>query len=374
MSRISIKTVDSRGDLLDFIRLSWKINANDPNWVPPLLMDRLKVLDKEKNPFFQHAEAQYFLALRDGKVVGRIAAIINEKHNEFHQDNIGFFGFLEGIEDREVFRRLLDTAADWLRERGKDRMLGPVNPSTNDEIGILIDGFDTPPYFMMTHNYPYYPRIMDELGFSKAKDVLAYRITSDTIKISDKLLQVTEATRKKLNVNIRSVDMNNFAEELDRIRQVYNAAWEKNWGFVPMTPAEFDFIAEDFRKILDPELVLLAEVEGKAIGFSLALPNYNEVFAKIPSGRLFPFGWLTFLRHRKKISTLRIITLGVIQKYQQAGIGGMFYLETFRRGVKNGYFTGEMSWILEDNELMVRSARLLGGDPYKTYRIYEKEL
>ncbi len=374
MQKITIKPVETQSDLLKFVKLVWKINAGDPNWVPPLLIDRLKVLDKEKNPFFQHAEAAYFLAYKNEEVVGRIAAITNQAYNDFQKDNAGFFGFLEGINDPEVFQALLDTAKAWLKDKGKDQMIGPMNPSTNDEIGFLIDGFDTPPFFMMTHNPPYYREIMEKLGYEKAKDVLAYYISTDTIIISDKLKQVVKGTKEKLGVVTRSIDMNNFDAELAKVRHVYNNAWAKNWGFVPMTPAEFDFIAEDFKKIIDPKLVLIAEVKGDPVGFSLALPNYNEVFAKIPSGKLFPTGILKFLWYRRKISSLRIITLGVIQKYQQSGIGGIFYLDTFERGVKYGYHKGEMSWILEDNELMNRSARMLGGDPYKTYRLYGTSL
>ncbi len=374
MSHVTIKPVENRKELMQFIKLVWKINANDPNWVPPLIMDRLKVLNKKKNPFFKHAEAEYFLAYRDGEVVGRIAAITNQMHNDFHKDNIGFFGFLEGVNDPRVFEALLETAKDWLREKGKDAMIGPMNPSTNDEIGFLIEGFDTPPFFMMTHNPPYYKEIMEKLKYEKAKDVYAYYIHKDTIIISDKLLRVTEGIRKKFKVKIRAVNLKDFDAELERIRYVYNNAWARNWGFVPMTPEEFDFIAADFKKIIDPRLVLIAEIEGKPVGFSLALPDYNKVFAKIKNGRLFPTGWLTFLRERKKIKSLRVITLGVVQELQRSGIGGLFYLETFQRGTKAGYVDAEMSWILEDNDLMNRAARLLGGDPYKIYRIYGTSL
>jgi hypothetical protein len=310
------------------------------------------------------------MAYRNGKLVGRIAAIVNLRHNEFQKDNAGFFGFLEAIDDPSVFKALLDTAKQWLKERNKDFMMGPMNPSTNDEIGILIDGFDTPPYFMMTHNPVYYPKVMDTLNYHKVKDVHAFYIDKDTFILSDKLKSVAVGTKKKLGVNIRPVDMKKFKSELEIVRYVYNNAWARNWGFIPMTPEEFDFIANDFKKIIDPDLVLIAEIKGKPVGFSLALPDYNQVFAKIPSGKLFPFGWWTFLTQGKKIDSLRVITLGVVQELQAAGIGGLFYLETFDRGTRKGYTSAEMSWILEDNELMVRAAKLLGARRYKTYRIY----
>lgn len=374
MSNLTIQTVQNKKQLKEFIRLVWKINANDPNWVPPLMMDRLKVLDKTKNPFFKHAEAEYFLAYRNGELVGRIAAITNQNHNDFQKDNTGFFGFLEGINDPEVFQALLNEARQWLKKKGKDFMMGPMNPSTNDEIGFLIDGFNTPPYFMMTHNPPYYNDLMLKLGYSKVKDVVAIYIHKDFFIMSDKLKQVSQATKEKLGINLRPVRLKDFNAELERIRTIYNNAWSRNWGFVPMTPAEFDFIADDFKKILDPDLVFIAEIKDKPVGFSLALPDYNQVFKKIPNGRLFPFGFITFLTAKKKINSLRVITLGVVQELQHAGIGGLFYLETFEKGVKKGYPSAEMSWILEDNDLMLRAAKLMGGKIYKTYRIYGTKL
>lgn len=374
MGNIQIKTVASKKELIEFIKLAWKTNAGDPNWVPPLMMDRLNILDKKKNPFFKHAEAEYFLAYRDGELIGRIAAIDNRNHNEFHQDNAGFFGFLEAVNDPTVFEALLDTARNWLKDRGKSEMMGPMNPSTNDEIGFLIDGFDTPPYFMMTHNPRYYPQIMDQLGYKKAKDVYAYYIDKNIVQISDKLRNVSAQTRRKFGVDIRTVRMDEFDAELERVRSIYNDAWAKNWGFVPLTPDEINYIADDFKKIIDPELVLIGEINGQPIGFLLALPNYNEVFSRIPNGKLFPTGWLKFLIYRKKINSLRVITLGIIQKLQKSGIGGLFYLDIIERGIKCGYDSAEMSWILEDNDLMNRAAQLLGGKPYKTYRIYGTSL
>jgi len=370
MSQIEIRPVENKNQLKEYIKFVWKINANDPSWVPPLIMNYMKVLDQNKNPFFQHASAKYFMAYQNGAAVGRIAAITNQRHNEYHNDNTGFFGFLDGINDPEVFHNLLDTAKAWLREKGKDFMIGPMNPSTNDEIGILVKGYDTPPYFMMTHNPPYYKNLMEELGYQKIKDVYAYYIHKDTFNFNEKLMKVAETTKKKLGVKIRSVNLKNFNEELERIRYIYNNAWSKNWGFVPMTPEEFDFLANDFKKLIDPNLVLIAELKGKPVGFSLALPDYNQVFKKIKNGKLLPNGWLKFLIERKKINSLRVITLGVVPELQHVGIGGIFYLETFYRGTAAGYPSAEMSWVLEDNELMNKAAILMGGKKYKTYRIY----
>ncbi|GAB4333840.1 MAG: GNAT family N-acetyltransferase [Calditrichia bacterium] len=374
MTPIIIRPVTNKSELLQFIKFAWKVNKKDPNWVPPLMMDMLNRLNKEKNPFFKHSQVELFLAYRGAEIVGRIAAIDNKMHNDFHQDKVGFFGFLEAENDREVFEKLLETAEDWLKKRGKDTILGPTNFSTNDEIGFLIDGFDTPPFFMMTHNPRYYPEMMDSLGYQKAKDVYAYYIDQKSVVISDKLKQISNANRERMNVKIRSVDMQHFDEELERVRTVYNNAWARNWGFVPLTPEEIDFIAADFKRIIDPELVLLAEIDGKPVGFLLALPNYNEVFAKIKNGKLFPFGWIKFLTGKKKIKSMRVLTLGIIQQLQQSGLGALFYMEIIQRGIKAGYQSAEMSWVLEDNDLMNRAAQLLGGAPYKTYRLYSKPL
>ena len=253
-------------------------------------------------------------------------------------------------------------------------MIGPMNHSTNEECGLLVDGFDTPPQFMMTHNPPYYKIIMEKLGYQKEKDLLAYYIDKDCVILSDKLKQIAEVTKKKMGVTMRTVNMDIFDKELELVRTIYNNAWEKNWGFVPMTNADFDYVAADFKRILDPKLVLIAEIKGKPIGFLLALPNYNEVFAKIKNGKLFPFGWLKFLTQRKKIKSMRVITLGIVQELQQTGIGGIFYYEIVTRGLAAGYDSAEMSWVLDDNHLMRKGAEQLGGQLYKTYRIYGCEL
>jgi hypothetical protein len=373
LSNIEIRPVQSKKDLQNFIKFQWKINENDPNWVAPLMMDRLKVLNKETNPFFKDNPAEFFLAYKNSEVVGRIAAIINHQHNKFHEDKTGFFGFLEAENDKEIFSSLLDTVEKWLKEKNYDSIMGPMNPSTNDEVGFLIDGFDSPPYFMMTHNPPYYNEIMTALGFEKAKDLYAYYIHKNDLNL-ERVNQLSESMKKKFSVSIRIINLKKFQNELKVIREIYNDAWSKNWGFVPMTPEEFDFVANDFRKIIDPELVMIAEYKGKPIGFSLALPNYNEVFKKIPNGKLLPFGIFTFLFNKNKIKSLRAITLGVTKDYQTSGIGGMLILETILRGLSAGYDSAEMSWVLEDNELMNKGATLVGGKIYKTYRVYQKSI
>ena len=372
--QLQIRAIHSSKEMMDFIKFPWKIYANDPSWVPPLIMDRKKFLDREKNPFFKDNPSEFYLAYRNGEIVGRIAAIINHQHNQFHNDKTGFFGFLEAVNDKSVFEALLNTAKAWLKERGCDRMMGPMNPSTNDECGFLIDGFDIPPYFMMTHNLPYYVEIMETLGYQKAQDLYAYYIDQGIVKLGDRLQRIADKIRKDFPVQIRSANMKNFRKELELIRSIYNDAWSRNWGFVPMTPAEFDYVANDFKKIIDPELVLIGEYKGEAVGFLLAMPDYNRIFKKIPSGRLLPFGLFTFLFNKNKIDSIRVITLGVKKKYLPLGLGALFYIEIVQRAMKLGYYSAEMSWVLEDNEPMNKGARLLGGKIHKTYRVYETAL
>jgi GNAT superfamily N-acetyltransferase len=373
-NNIEIKPVNTKSDLMKFIKLPWKIYEDDPNWVPHLIMERKKFFDKNKNPFFKNNPTQFYLAYRNGELVGRIGAILNKQHNEFHKDKTGFFGFLECVDDIEISKALLDTAKIWLKERGCDLIMGPMNPSTNDECGFLVKGFDKPPYFMMTHTKKYYIDHMEKQGFEKAKDLLAYEISYDNLSHNPKLERVAKIIQKKYPVTIRKVNMKRFNEELELVREVYNDAWSRNWGFVPMTREEFNFVANDFKQIIDPNVVFIGEFKGEPIGFMLALPDYNQVFIKIRNGRLFPTGIFKFLYYKSKINRLRVITLGIKQKYQPLGLGALFYQAIIENAKPNGYYGAEMSWVLEDNELMVKAAELLGGYVHKVYRIYQAPL
>ena len=374
MSRIEIKTVKSNKDLMSFIKLQWKMNANDPQWVPPLLSDRKKLLDKKKNPFFQHAEMEMFIAYQDGEPVGRIAAITNENHNKFQEDNAGFYGFYECIDDQEVSDTLFQSAEAWLKEKGKDKMVGPMNPSTNDEAGLLIEGFETPPYVLMCHNPAYYEKLHDNYGLSKAKDLYAWHLDIRGLDLPDKIVRVAEASAKKYGLKIRNVKIKNLDKELQLIREIYNDAWSRNWGFVPLTYDEIGHLAADLRQIIREEFVLMAEKDGRPIGFLLTLPNINEILVKIPDGKLFPTGIFKLLTGLKKIQSVRVITLGVVKDYQHIGLGTILYTEIFLRAQRMGIIGGEMSWILEDNDAMNRPIELLGSTKYKTYRVYEKQL
>lgn len=373
-NHIEIRTVNSKKELMAFIKLPWKIYKDDPHWVPRLLMDRKKLLNRTKSPFFKKNPHEFYLAYRNGKVVGRIAAIINHDHNKFSEDKTGFFGFLEAENDVEIFRALLDAAKAWLKERGYDNIMGPMNPSTNDEVGFLLEGFDSPPFFMMQHTPKYYIDQMEALGYQKAKDLYAYYISEDMLTNNKKLERVTKHIEKKYPVNIRTVDMKNFKEELGLVRSIYNDAWAPNWGFVPMNEEDFDYVANDFKQIIDPRVTLVGEYNGEAVGFLLALPDYNQVFHKIKDGRLFPTGVFKFLTNKRKINRIRVIILGIKRAYQPQGLGALFYKAICTRGLLAGYHSAEMSWVLEDNDLMNKAAKLLGGEIHKKYRIYEMSL
>ena len=370
MGNINIRTVNNKKDLIDFIKFQWKIYKGDSNWVPPLLMDRKKILNKEKNPFFKHAEAEYFLAERDGELVGRIAAIKNDLHNKHHNENLGFFGFFESINDQEVANALFDKAKDWLKSRGLDKMRGPANPSSNDEWGMLIDGFDSSPMILMTYNPEYYLGLCDNYGFQKAKDLYAYILETEKTMSSEKVRRVAEIAKTRYGLNISQLNMKDFDSEVEKVKYVYNKAWEPNWGFIPMTDEELDAMAKDLKPLAEPSLVLFGEIKNKLVGFALVLPDYNEIF-KSMNGKLFPFNFIKLLTRKRKIKKCRIITLGIIPEYQKKGLDAAFYWEIVTRAKALGIFFGEASWILEDNDMMKRGLEALNATAYKKYRIYD---
>lgn len=372
---IEIIEVNSARDMARFIKFPFKLYKHDPNWVPPLISERKDFFDRNKNPFFRYSHVKFFMAKKDGQIAGRIASIVNFNHNRFHEDKVGFFGFFECIDDYEVAKVLFRIALIELKKEGLTSMRGPTNFSTNYEIGFIIDDFSGPPVVNMTYNPKYYIDFVEKFGFTKAKDVYAYKITQEN-EPPERLVRIVEKIKQKENINIRTLDLKRFKDELKLVNKVYNKAWSKNWGFIPLPDDEFLHIAKDMKEIVDPDLVYIAEVNGEPIGFSMALPNVYQIlpYAK---GRLFPFGIFKLLWHSKiknKIDSLRIITMGIEHDYQKRGIDNIFYLETFRRGVEKGYKWGEISWVLEDNVLMNRVAELLGAQKYRTYRLYDLPL
>lgn len=368
---IEIEIIRKPRQLKDFFGLALRLYRHDPNWVAPLLSDQKKLLDPKRHPFFDHAQMTRLLARRNGRVVGRICAIDNRAHVEYWQEPVGFFGFFECENDPDAAKALIEAAANWLQPRGLDFLRGPVNPSTNDTCGLLIEGFDSPPMFMMPYNPPYYAELLEKAGLSKVKDLYAYKLTKDDIP--PRLIQTGQKIRERATVTIRPINVKDIHAEIGRVRAIYNSAWSKNWGFVPMTMEEFNYTANDLKQILDPELAFIAEDQGRPVGFSLALPDINVALRHI-QGRLYPFGILKVLYHARKIKQARVITMGVIEEYRGRGIDSLFYLETFERGIKRGYEWAETSWILEDNVLMNRAMEMMGGKLYKRYRIYQMAL
>jgi GNAT superfamily N-acetyltransferase len=373
-SRIEVRGVRGRGELKRFITFPWQIYAGDPNWVPPLIADIRAVLDRRKHPYHQHAESEYFLAWRDGEVVGRIAATVNHRHNEFHEEKTGFFGFFESIRDGEVAAALLSAAEGWLRGRGMERVLGPVSFSTNEEapLGLLVDGFEEPQILMTGYNPPWYADLIEGTGFAKAQDLVSFQL-KNSAHPPERLVRGVERLERREGIRVRPIEVRRFREEMEAIKRIYNSSWERNWGFVPMTEAEFDYAAKQFRPVLDPSLCLIAEVNGEPVGFSLVLPDYNQALRKL-NGRLFPFGIFKLLWPRRKIDRVRILTLGLIPGYRRRGLDALMYLRIFQAAARGGYGWGEASWILEDNWEIRRGMERCGGEVYKTYRIYGKDL
>jgi GNAT superfamily N-acetyltransferase len=336
------------------------------------------LLSPGKNPFFEHAEAAYFLAERGGAVQGRIAAIANRLHNETHRDRVGFFGFFESVDDPAVAGALLDAAAGWLRDRGFDTLRGPTSFSTNDECGVLVDGFETPPVMMMPHNPRYYPALLERNGFTKAKDLLVYQHglpDGNLLPVPERLTRASELICQRLGITLRPLRMADFAAEVERVKQLYNRAWEKNWGFIPMTGHEIDHLAGQFKPIVVPELVPFVEKDGQVIAFALALPDLNTFFRTNRSGRLFPviLKVLWALKTRR-VHRCRITLLGVLPEYRGKGIDAVLYHWIWTRGGTLGYGWGEAGWILEDNPAMNAGLVKMGFTVYKTYRLLDRPI
>jgi hypothetical protein len=364
-----VPVTDGRG-LNRFIAFPYDLYRGDPLWVPQLRMDVRTLLSPAKNPFFQHAEARYFLAQQNGRVVGRIAAIKNDAHTREHGDRVGFYGFFESVDEQPVAAALFEAAGRWLREQKFRVMRGPMSPSINDECGLLVNGFETPPTLMMPHNPPYYVALHDRFGFAKAKDLLAFE--SPGAEIPERIARAAKVIADRKGITLRPLNMKRFKEEVELVKALYNQAWERNWGFVPLTEAEIDHLAKQLKPIVVPELVCFAEQQGKVIGFAVALPDLNVALKHNPSGRLY--GIPKILWYARKIRRCRILLLGTLKEYRMGGVDALMYHWIWTKGTALGFDWGEGGWILEDNVAMVNAAHALGFRPYKTYRIYDKSL
>jgi len=372
VNAVQVEKVKTRKDFRRFLLFPWKIYQNDPNWVPPLLVDIKEKLDPKKNPFFEHARRELFLARRNGQVVGRVAGIIDDNHNSFHSEKVVFFGLYESTNDVEVARALLEAVADWGRQQGMEILRGPMNLSMNDECAFLLEGFDSPPVIMMPYNPPYYLELMEKCGLVKAKDLYAFFMSRDH-EAAEKVRLIIEKKEKESTVTLRNVKKSTIDEDIKKIQYVYNNAWEKNWGFVPWTDKEMAYMAEKLKKIADLDLVILAEDKSRPVGFAFGLPNYNEILKRM-NGRLTPLSILKFLYYRKRIEGMRALVFGILKEYRQTGLSYLLYAALERNAIRKGYKWGELSWQLEDNEAVNRFNLSLGGKIYKKYRIFEKRI
>ena len=376
MTTVNVRPVRGRRDLHAFIRVPFRLHRGTP-WVPPLIIERREFLNRDKNPFFAHGEAEYFLAERDGEVVGRITAHVDERWTQHNGGNDGMFGFFECERSPETAKALMDAAAGWLRERGRERMLGPMDFTTNDECGVLVEGFDLDPFVLEPWHPPYYQELVEGLGLAKAMDLLMWRLELGQLKQGDRfhdlIHQAAETSAKEHGVVIRHMRKRDLEAEVMRFMEVYNEAWDRNWGFVPVSEEEVRFQAKNLKPILDENWAMIAERDGEVVGAALTLPDVNQVL-KGMNGRLLPFGWLRFLTGRRKVDRVRVFALGVKPQYQHFGVAAALYVEHVQVAARVRQKWGEMGWILEVNEPMNRAMEGMGGEVVKRYRLYERPL
>ncbi len=376
---LKIKRMESKRDKKTFIRFPWTVYKNDPRWIPPLMMDMSEQLNPAKNPFFEHGEVALFVAERQGEPVGRVSAQVNRLHNEYHKDKTGFFGFFESINDQGVAKALMEAAEGWLKDKGCDKVIGPESFSTNDGYcGTLVKGFDKPQMLFCSYNPPYYDELMKSAGYEKEKDLFGW--VYEVGDVPDAPRQIADAVEQHPGLTIRTADPKNLERDVGIIRDVFNAAWNKNWGFVPWTDLEVKHSAEMIKLILVPELTAIAEVEGEPAGIMLAFPNITEVLKDL-DGRLFPLGLPKLIYRLKmgghKFRSARLTHLGILPKYRGSALGGLsvlLYVKAHMAGIKLGLTHGELGWTLEDNEKINMGIQFMGGRNEKVYRIYGKDL
>ncbi len=363
-----------KADLDEFLRVPYHLYADDPHYVFPLLGEQKKFFDPDDNPFYHHAETSLWTAQRDGRAVGRIAACIDSYHNDHHQEKTGFFGFFETEDDPALAETLLETARAWLAERGMDVMRGPASFTTNhDYLGLLIEGFDEDPTVGMPYNPPYYADHLENFGLTKSKDLWAWDVVTDGKQVPPKIQKLIESILHNATFTVRPFRMNRFWEDARIARSLYNECWSRNWGFVPMDDDEFAFLAKDMKSMVDADFLLIAEHEGRPIGFSLTIPDFNQALKPL-RGKLMPFGWLKFLLAKRKLDRARTLLLGVLPEYRKKGVDVVMVYRTMVAGQAKGFDRSECSWVLEDNRSMNLILRGYGASKNKTYRIYDLPL
>jgi GNAT superfamily N-acetyltransferase len=371
---LEIRAVASHREIREFIELPYRLHSTSPQWIPPLRLERRLFLSRKHNPFFTHGDARLFLAWRDGRVVGRISAQINHPFNEVHDNTWGMFGFLEFEEDPEAVAALLDAAAGWLRARGRDRMIGPMDFTMNDESGVLIEGFDREPMIKQPWHPPYYQRLLEDAGVQKSMDLLMWELEiADRSKIRPILFRLAEEAGTKHGVQLRKMSRRGLRADMDRFADVYNSAWAENWDFVPFSKADLDAYAQEMQLVFDRDWFMVAEKDGEAIAMAITVPDINQVLREM-NGRLLPLGWLKFLRRQRYMDRVRVGFLGVKPEYQHTGVAAKLYVEHFDMAAVRPQTGGEMGWILESNTAMNRGMEAMGGRIVKRYRVYEQPL
>ncbi|HMD52902.1 MAG TPA: GNAT family N-acetyltransferase [Solirubrobacteraceae bacterium] len=373
---VEVRAVSGRTDLQQFVNLPFRVHANHPRWVPPLKIERYVFLTRRLNAFFTHGEAEYFLARRDGRVLGRITAQVNHAFNDQQKKNWGWFGFFESYEDDEVAEALLDAAAGWLRGRGCERMLGPADFAMNNESGILIEGFDLRPMIVQPWHPPYYQQMIERAGMTKAMDLLMWNLEiSDRAKVLPVIFELAEKVQRDHGIRVRRMRRLHLRKELDSFAEVYNSAWAKNWDFVPYSKKDLDALAQEMQLVFDKHWAFIAERidTGEVVGMAMTFPDINQVLARM-NGRLLPFGWWHFARKGRTIDRVRVGFLGVKPEYQHTGVAAKLYVEHFDAAEVRPQKGGEMGWILETNTPMNRGMEAMGGRVVKRYRIYERVL
>lgn len=375
---IEIRQVQNKKERKQFITFAWQIYRKSPElnkyWVPPVIEDYMKTLDTKLFPLYDHAELALFTAWKDGVMAGTIAAIENRRHNAVHEDKVGFWGFFECINDQGVADALFGAAAGWLKKKGFNAMRGPVSPSMNDQCGMLTRGYDSSPVFLMLYNPPYYNDLVLKYGHHIGQELLAWYIDQESIDI-ERLRRISEHVKNREGLTIRTMNMKDFDREVDRMREIYNKAWEKNWGFVPMTDKEFYFLGKSLKPLANPHYIYFVEDRNKrTIGFSLSLPDVNQALKHVNGNPFSPIGLLKYLWYSRNITMVRTIVMGVLPEYRNKGVDSIMNAEIADYGGKHGVHASEMSWVLKANEAMSKLAKVIGGTPYKEYVIYEADI
>ncbi len=372
---VTVEPADTPAKIEEFIRFPFTLYADYPHWVPPLLMERRDFLNPRKNPVYEYAQIQPLIARRGGAVVGTIAPIENRRYKEYHpgEAHVGFFGLYECSQDAEASTALLDAAADWLRRRGASVMRGPTNFTTNDVLGLLVEGFDDDPSLLMPYNPPYYAEQFAAYGFGKAKDLYALEARAEAY--TGQLERLAKGVLAKGRATVRPVSLSRWHEELAFVRECYNQAWANNWGFVPWTDRELAALAKELKPLIDPRLAFVGEVDGRAAAISIAVPDANEAL-KLANGRLFPLGLLKIVWRLKvtRCKRIRVLALGVLPKYRRLGLDGLLIHRTIQSGLALGYRRAELGWVLEDNEAMLRPLEHIAAERTKVYRVYDRAL